>query len=290
MANKKSNDKGVAIAKRSKIDSMRRNMFAAVCIASVILGVSIVGVIRLSKSIAFNSKVISEKEKIINGYTQIQSDLETLKDNVSNLVSNENLESVARYRANECYGNSTREIDNEEYRDQAIELARTCSALRVIPDALPSSNNMEATLSSMNQLLYWSNNKNGVIFESLSSDYGGDAGSEVTESVHVVSVNVEMQDTADNIHGALAEIENSVRNFDISSANISWNGRSLASGELKFSAIYSAYYSDPVVADVRSRTVCAKATSKKCIDSGGDKLGDAFGQSTAPADVASEGQ
>ena len=288
MANKKSNEKGAALAKRSKIDTMQRNMFAGVCIASIIFGVSLVGIVRLSKTISFNSRVIGEKDKVINGYKQIQSDLDALKTNVSNLVSNENLESVARYRADECYGNSTKEIDNEDYKDQAIELARTCSALRVIPDALPSSNNTEATLSSMNQLLYWSNNKAGVTFDALSSNFGGDAGSEVTESVHVVSVSLDLEDTADNIHGALAEIENSIRNFDISSANISWSGKSLISGELKLSASYSAYYSDPVSPEPRSRNVCASATSQACINAGGDSIGDAFGQSNSPSNTTGE--
>ena len=290
MAKNNSSDKGAAFAKRSKIDGMRRNMFVAVCIASVILGASIVGVIRLAKTIGFNSKVIGEKEKIINGYVQIQADLEVLKSNVSNLVSNEKLESVARYRADECYGNSTKEIDNEDYKDQAIELARTCSALRVIPDALPSSNNTEATLSSMNQLLYWSNNKSGVIFESLSSDFGGEAASEVTDSVHVVSLRTEMKDSAEHIHGALSEIENSVRNFDISSANISWTGRLFDSEQLEFSAEYSAYYSDPVSAEIRQRNVCAKATSQACVNAGGDSVGDSFGQTNAPVMVTDQAQ
>jgi len=275
MAKKKADDKGAAFGKRNKIDAMRKNMFAAVCLASMVLGASVVGSIRLAKTIGFNSHVMEEKNKIINGYKQIQSDLVELKQNISSLVSNENLESVARYRAEQCYGNSTKEIDNESYKDQSIELARTCSALRVIPDALPSGENVEATMSSMNQLLYWSNGRRGVQFDAISSAFGGDAASEVTSSVHVDSVSINLEDSADAIHGALAEIENSVRNFDISSANMTWTGKTVASGQLQFSATYSAYYSDPVVATMHTRNVCAKNSSNKC--AGSDTVGDSFG-------------
>ena len=61
-----------------------------------------------------------------------------------------------------------------------VELARTCTALRVIPDALPSKLNKEATLASMNQLLNWSNNGSGI--ESISSGEasGGSIGDGLT--------------------------------------------------------------------------------------------------------------
>ena len=288
MANKKSSEgKGAALAKRSKIDSMQRNMFIAVCLASIILGISVVGVIRLAKSIAFYNNVIVERDKVIKGSTKIQNDLKLLKDNVANLVSNENLESVARSRDEECLSKSAQEIDNESYKNASIEVARTCSALRMIPDALPSSKNVEATMASMNQLLYWSNKRQGVNFESLSSSDGGSAGSQITSSVHVSTVRLSLKDDAEKIHGALAEIENSVRNFDISSANISWKGASISSGKLEFNATYSAYYSDTVYPVVYTRTVCAKADSKKCLASGGNSVGDEYGEPTTGAGTVS---
>jgi hypothetical protein len=74
----KGRGKGVAFAKWAKIDKAQRNMFLAVCAASIVLGVTVVSIIYFAKVIAFNGKLISEKDKIIKDYKSIQTSLNNI--------------------------------------------------------------------------------------------------------------------------------------------------------------------------------------------------------------------
>ncbi|MBR1939310.1 hypothetical protein IJ847_01090 [Candidatus Saccharibacteria bacterium] len=290
--------KGTADSKHHKIDVMQRNVVIAVGLMSIILSLTIVGAIRLSKYIAFNAKVIEEKSKVAKGYKQIQSDLETLRTDVSALVNDENLESVARFRnVADCFNNANKGVDNEEYSLEDIELARTCSALRVVPDALPSKENNLATLTNMNQLLRWANYGSGVKFEGPNGGSGGQSSNtgSTSSTLHPVSVSVSLNDSGKRVQGALKEIEDSVRNFDITSASLSWEsddfwtGQEFDNSELQFDGSFTAYYSDEVAISSKSRTVCANSKSEKCRAAGGDSVGDSYGQSSSGKSSSSSG-
>ena len=253
--------KGVAFAKWAKIDKAQRNMLVAVCAASVVLGVTVVGIVYLSKVIAFNAKVITEKNKIINDYKQIQKNLQTISDRVNELSDNEALEVVARTRSSDCAGLAISSLDaNSSVED--VELTRTCTALRVIPDALPSQMNDEAMLASLNWLLLWSDPQ--LKIDGIS---GTDA---KTSSLKPTGAAISLNDDSAKIHKALDTIENSIRNYDIASATISWAGgttneRNVYIPEsIELNATYRAYYSDAMKIEKKSKKICADDTNDKC--------------------------
>ncbi len=259
--------KGVAFAKWAKIDKAQRNMLIAVCVVSVFFGITLVGVIYFSKVIAFNAKVISEKDKIIADYKSIQGSLKVISSKVAEMSQSERLEAVARSRSTDCTEQILKGLANAEDIED-VELARTCTALRVIPDALPSKMNVEATLASMNQLLNWSNGGAGI--ESISgADVGATALSDDL-TVSSVGASISLSDEAKNVRNSLDLIERSIRNFDIVSTNISWvdtydeHGNAKASKKIELVGLYRAYYANGVKIEKKSKKICADDKSEKC--------------------------
>ncbi|MCQ2570944.1 MAG: hypothetical protein MJ154_01705 [Candidatus Saccharibacteria bacterium] len=273
----KGKGKGVAFAKWAKIDSAQQKMFLAVCGTSILLGITIVSIVYFAKVITFNGTLISEKDKIIKDYTSIQNSLKNISEEVNDLSNNENLEAVARTRAADCakyldqFTNSSDEEesnDTEEAIVDEIELARVCSALRVIPDAIPSKENVEATLASLNQLLLWSDGT--IKIDGISGNdadevgFKDDAGNVVTTSLKPIGASLSLDDTSNKVRSALDTIENSIRNYDIASASISFSGDSTTSETIEFHATFRAYYSDTINIEKKSKKVCADQTSEKC--------------------------
>lgn len=281
----KGKGKGAAFAKWAKIDKAQRNMFLAVCGASVILGVTIVAIVYSVKVISFNAKLIGEKDKIIKDYTTIQSNLESISTQVNEMTNNEKLEVVARNRASDCSTITTSKM--EKFDISEIELARTCSALRIIPDALPSLGNLEATSASMNQLLLWSDpslNIEGISVADVSeypmgnSNNDGNEGEEILQDENVssdstlqpIGVSVAIEDESNKVRRALDTIERSVRNFDIMSASIEFSGGiedddgEYIPEKISLSAIFRAYYSKEVSIEKKSKKICADDASEGC--------------------------
>ena len=267
----KGKGKGVAFGKWAKIDKAQRNMFLAVCGASIVLGVTVVSIIYFAKVISFNGKLISEKDKIIKDYTSIQTSLESISQQVEDLKDNENLEVIARTRAADCLTINDKNIDESVATE--LEVARTCSALRVIPDAIPSSRNIEATLASLNQLLLWSDSNikiegiSGADVETTdSSDEENEEGEEggVAGTLQPIGASLSIDDTTERVHRALDTIESSIRNFDITSASITFSGDSAESDSIQLNATFAAYYSDPVNIEKQSKKICADNGSTKC--------------------------
>ncbi len=270
------NEKGVAFEKRAKMDKAQQEMLLIACIAASIIGFTLVGSIFLVRKIAYNAKLIDANVIVIDAYKQMQNNLNTIEGQINELTANENLESVARYRdSNSCSKYAKKDI--QDVTPEELELVKTCSSLRVISDAMPSQQNMEATLSSLNQLLNWANNGSGVNFEGLSQMQGSVMSSQgfkmvtgTTEStenatIHVLNTSLKMVDSATSVKSALAIIESSIRNFDIVQAQLSFNG-----DDLELSSTFSAYYSDPASLTEQERVVCADNESEKCKSAGGD--------------------
>lgn len=269
----KGRGKGVAFAKWAKIDSAQQKMFLAVCGTSILLGVTIVSIIYFAKVIAFNGTLIGEKDKIIKDYTSIQKSLQSISSQVNELSSNENLEAVARTRAADCakyldLDKSEDEESEDSNKIDSIELARVCTSLRVIPDAIPSKKNVEATLASLNQLLLWSDGSIKIDGITGSDVEGGssikDSDGNVSKSLRSVGATLSLDDTSGKVRNALDTIENSIRNYDIASASISFSGDSTTSETIEFHATFRAYYSDTVNIEKKSKKVCADNTSEKC--------------------------
>lgn len=265
--------KEIAIAKRAAIDKASKKMFLAVCAASVILGLGVVASIYFIKWMAFNGKVISRKGEIITDYKVIQGNLDKLKVNIigdggdnAGLAGNTNLEVMARSREAVCI-----DVEGNPIVDTngSVEAARTCSALRVIPDALPSVRNDEAVYASLNKLFLVTGEKIGQNVQPESISPGGNGTTDPTTGLTTIPIALAIQETGSTTRAILDTIERSIRNIDISAATISWFGSEGTDNdiiELRGTAV--AYYSNPIEAAKKSEVINAddekaKAKAKK---------------------------
>ena len=271
--------KNKAIGKRLKIDKAQQMILGAVAGAALILGVCLVFSVYFLKYIKFNSKVISEKDKAIEGYSSAiknigickspsskdgiynNSELEhcdpndidlkylsgTLRHNViMNLSQNEALESVGRKGLSICYDTSTGQKRSFEWilekynnatsdrdKENYLQMIGMCSALRVIPDALPSTANPLALGASLNK-----------IFQV--SEYEPDGITPGTEDessipgIGSISVSLEIEASTDTTMKVLDNIEKSIREINVKSARIERSGEIL-----KVEANAEAFYTEP---------------------------------------------
>ena len=291
MANKDSG-KGVSLAKRARISKAEQNMFIAVCLASVLLGITIIGAYHLIMTIQFNGKILSETAAIRDGIKQNQDNIMSLSNNVKALAANENLESVGRENS-ECEGYTSLNTEIQDASVEDISKARTCSALRVVGDALPSLtsvNDFEGTLNSFIKLLIHDNN--AVNIEALNVDDTmeyvvkvGDDGSAETQNdgdgqssgtegeklnINAMGISMNVKDTATKVKKMMSSIEDSIRNYDIRNVTISWSEQESEYGGrqesiIDLNATYSAYYSSSVSAFSKNKVICADDSSEKCI-------------------------
>jgi len=272
--------KGVAIAKRVKIDAAQKNMLVAVAIASIVLGITVVGIIFLLRTISFNATKISENDKVIEDFKNSQKQLDGLKDSVQKLASNERLEVVASERSNtKCNSEVLKDYLSENGFDlsnsgENIEIVRTCSALRAIADTLPSSKNQDATNSSLNWLVI--HNDKDIMLEGLSgndsiSSVSIQDGSGSSLSMPALGVSVSIRDVPTKINRAITAIENSIRNFDITNVSISWSDyeRGKNDSEIDFNASFKAYYSGSQSIVKKTKIICADDTNEKCVKAKG---------------------
>lgn len=136
---------------------------------------------------------------------------------------------------NELYNQAATDGNNEELKS-ASQLIKSCSALRVIPDALPAYKNEEALLASLNQLFLVS----GWEPESLSPS-GTTSVSTLGTNLNNISVNLSVEAGSATTMKVLDSIEHSIREFDIERATIEWGGND----NLVLRAQATAYYMDP---------------------------------------------
>jgi hypothetical protein len=120
--------KDAAIRKRTQIAKANRTMFLWVAAVSAVVGVALVGSIFLIQKIAFNEKILSEKNKTISILDKNNNSVSELESQVRVLDSNQAL------------------IDSKAKPDD--------QAIQVILDALPqSANSLALGASLQNKLL-----------------------------------------------------------------------------------------------------------------------------------------
>ncbi len=118
----------------------------------------------------------------------------------------------------------------------ASELIQSCSALRVIPDALPAFKNEEALLSSLNKIFILSH------WEPESLSPTGDYGSvSIGNKLEALSVRLSVESDVATTRGVLSNIERSIREFNVERATIEWGG----TNSLVLQAQATAYYTSP---------------------------------------------
>lgn len=191
----------------------------------------------------------------------------TLRHNVLiKMAQNQDLESVAREALNICYVDNDPEggkkidyydlyekAENDTDRRGYISLMRMCSALRAIPDALPAQKNEEALMASLNQIFLLS----GFQPESLSP--GGNYVASTIPGLGTIPVSFVVEQDAKTTLAVLANMEKSIRSFDISAATIGWSD----GGQLELRVTAVAYYEGELELSEREDTVYASRDAKR---------------------------
>lgn len=174
----------------------------------------------------------------------------TLRSNIiENMASNMALSSVPNENNASCINPSTNRnythAELEQYYDDAVSseddskisgavaLIKSCSALRVIPDALPSYKNQEALLASVDKIY----RETGIEPESLSPSDETDWASFGT-NLYTIEARVSHESDAATIYRLLSNLERSIRNFNITRATFTWS----SNNSLEFQATANAYY------------------------------------------------
>lgn len=111
-----------ALKKRQQIDVVQRNMFIIVAVAAFVLGFAIMAIVFLSNKLAFNQRVINEKNKTLTTLTSNNRNLDDLAGEVMALQVNDALLSAR--------------LDGSD-------------GLRVVLDALPATGNSNALGASL---------------------------------------------------------------------------------------------------------------------------------------------
>lgn len=186
----------------------------------------------------------------------------TLRYNVMvNMANNPDLESVARDSLSDCYDANGEKIDwqqkfddtdNDEEQAKYLSMLKMCSALRVIPDALPAQANEEALMASLNQIFIIS----GWEPEALSPS--GDVTSN-NEGISTIPISLSVQADTSTTMRVLDNIEKSIRTFELQTATISWSGDRF----LTLESQGNAYYTEDSGVVEANQTVYATDAAKK---------------------------
>ena len=183
----------------------------------------------------------------------------TLRANIlENLAANEALNSVPKKDNAGCINpatdkNYTYKELSKMYSDArgaselqaASNLIKSCSALRVIPDALPAFKNEEALLASLNKLYLEANWEPESFGSSGTSEV-----STLSENLNEISINSTIEADSGTTMNVLNNIERSIRQFDIKRATIEWNNGAL---NLQFQA--NAYFTNEAAIKETTKTI-----------------------------------
>ena len=190
----------------------------------------------------------------------------TLRANVlKNMAGNKALNSVPNDSNPDCKNpNTDKQFTYEELEEsynkadqsgdstqltRAAQLIKSCSALRVIPDALPAFKNEEALLASLNKLFIVSN----WTPESI-SPAGSASTSELYPGLNTLNVSLSVEADSTTTLNVLNNIERSIREFDIKRATIEWG----SDNTLQLEAQATAYYMDPSKVTETTKTISAE--------------------------------
>lgn len=184
----------------------------------------------------------------------------TLRSNIlENIASNSALASVPNQSNPSCINKDTNKnytykeleanYDAAETEDQLVaagNLIKSCSSLRVIPDALPAFRNEEALLASIDRIF----RDSGTEPESLSPTGETDWAS-FGDNLYTISVRLAIESGAGTVHTFLSNVERSIRNFNIERATIEWS----SNDTINFQARATAYYMSPSTLSISDKTI-----------------------------------
>ena len=175
-----------------------------------------------------------ELDECIPNAIEVSQVPDSLRYNIiEKLAADEALNSVPRVSNPDCIDPNTGKSFtykqlSEQYKQAAgaVELQeasqrfKSCSALRVIPDALPAYKNEEALLASLNKIFIDS----GWSPESLSPGGLDEEDNGEASQLKKLSVNLAIEANSGITKTVLNNIERSIREFDVQNATIEWGG------------------------------------------------------------------
>ena len=136
--------------------------------------------------------------------------------------------------------------ENDEDLNKASELIKTCSALRVIPEALPADENELALLASVDKIF----RVTGTEPDSLSpteetgvADFG--------TNLYTITVRLAIEDNAGTVNNLLENVERSIRNFNIERATINWS----SNNSIEFQGTAKAFYMLPTSLNISTKSI-----------------------------------
>ncbi len=159
----------------------------------------------------------------------------TLRSNiVENMAANNALNSVPKEGVSSCINPTTEknytykelnelynDAENSSERIAATKLIKMCSALRIVPDALPAYKNEEALLSSLNKIFIDSGWQPESISPTSEEESMGDG-------LNAISVNLSLESDMATTVTLINNMERSIRNFDIKNATFEWSGQNIS--------------------------------------------------------------
>lgn len=225
--------KEVALRKRQQIAKANRTMFLWVAGVSVIVGFAAVGSIFLVQKLAFNQKVINEKNNTVSVLTKNNAAVAELEENIRLLDTNEGL-------------NSAKANPDDK-------------ALQVILEALPADANSLALGSSLQDKLM--KGIDGLTLESLnvtpvagievSSDGAvQDASTTVEEGQNQITFNLVASGDANALKALLERFERSIRAIDITNLVLEQ-----ANGKLTMTIDGHAFYEPARTIELKDKVV-----------------------------------
>ena len=172
------------------------------------------------------------------------------------MAKNSNLEATGRESLAGCKDENGKIIDFSKEYDQAksddqrmysLYMAKMCSALRAIPDALPAQQNDEALMSSLNQIFLISR------WQPESIAPSGSSTTSQIKGLGTIPVTLSVEASSNVTLAVLNNIERSIRTFEISSATIEWS----KDNKLTLSAQAVAYFTNKKQINEDSKIVYA---------------------------------
>lgn len=227
-----------AIRKRQQIANANRMMFMWVAGVSVIVGIAIVASLFLLQKAWFNEKVLGEKSKTASTLTKNNQVINTLKDEVRLLNTNEALRSAMA-----------------QGEDQPIQ---------VVLDALPSDANSSALGSSLQEKFL---NDPALTIESLNVDPVAGVESDTDSNVEDASSSSSSSESGENqitfrfavstdvnnanaLKSLLQKLEHSIRAINITTLTIETQGNRLV-----LTVDGNAFYEPAKTVELKDKTV-----------------------------------
>lgn len=193
------------IKKREKIQQANKTMFLWVVVASAAVAICLVLAQFLIRQMIFNQKVISVKGQTNKTLVTNKQTFETIKSGVDKLISNNSLSS--------------------------LKVAQTDTALQVVIDALPTSDDRAALATSLQQVVL---SRSGAVIDSISvTDESSilPAGTVVetadSSTPQEIKFNFVLVGNYSQIGQTIADMERSIRPFSIDRLQIEGNGSQL---------------------------------------------------------------